>query len=101
MSENKEEVREENKQKELTPEQYEAYAAGVVARAKQIMKENTTLKEQIDGLVMQLNARDIDWAFKELEFKELFSKEFVDKVIKKLEEILAPSEPEKTPEKGE
>lgn len=101
MEENKEEIKEENKQKEFTPEQYEAYAAQVVARAKQVMKENNALKAQIDTLVMQLNSKDIDWAFKVVELRDVFSKPFVDKVVAKLEEVLMPTEVEETPEKGE
>lgn len=90
MSDNKKEEKKENKK--LSYDELAAYSAQVVERAKKIMEENNTLKQYNQELRIQLNAREIDWAFKVLEYKDLFAKEFVGKVVAKLTEIMTPQE---------
>lgn len=89
MSDKKEEKRENKK---LSGGELEAYAAQVVERAKKIFEENNALRQYNQELKMQLNSREIDWAFRILEFRELFDKEFVEKVVARLTEIMTPQE---------
>ena len=76
----KEEVVEEKK---IDYNQLKAYADNISQQATKIFKENQMLKAT-------LNSRDIEFAFKALEFKDLFSKEFIKKTVDKLEELLTP-----------
>jgi hypothetical protein len=84
---------EEKKQnKKLSYEELEAYANQTVTQAQQVYKENQQLVEEVRNLRAQMNYADINLAFKALELKENFSKEFINKVVTKLEEILTPRE---------
>lgn len=85
MSDKKEE-------KKLSYDELTAYSAQVVERAKKILEENNALKQYNQELRMQLNSKEIDWAFKILEYRELFDKDFVEKVVAKLTEIMTPQE---------
>ena len=73
---------------ELSYEQLKAYVLQMEAQAKKVYQENMTLKQII-------NSKDIDYAFKCLEHKELFSKPFINNLVERLEEILDPDNTEK------
>ena len=83
--------------KKLSYEELEAYAQQTTARAKQIYEENQKLKQAMQDLRMQMNYTDINLAFKVLDHKEDFNKDFVKKVVERLELVLTPSE-EQEPE---
>ncbi len=83
--------------KKLSYEELEAYAQQTTARAKQIYEENQKLKQAMQDLRMQMNYTDINLAFKLLDHKENFNKDFVKKVVERLELVLTPSE-EQEPE---
>ena len=91
-----EEVKEEKKMSYKDLE--DLYNRTVVA-AKKIEAENDTLRRMNDNLAMRLNYSEVGFAFKALEFRELFSPEFIKKVVAKLEEILEPQEEKKEEEK--
>ena len=83
--------------KKLSYEELEAYAQQTTARAKQIYEENQKLKQAMQDLRMQMNYTDINLAFKVLDHKEDFNKDFVKKIVERLELVLTPSE-EQEPE---
>ena len=94
---------EENKVKEMknakpTYEQLEVQYKSVFTQAERILDENEKLKKLNDELIRRLNSNDINFAFKVLEFRELFNQEFVKKVVNKLEEILTPDSQEENKE---
>lgn len=82
---------EKNKQSQkLTYEQLEAYANQTTIQANRIIKENKELMEEVKHLRTQTNFAEINMAFKVLEFKDCFDPSFVDKVVKRLQEVLTP-----------
>ena len=87
-----EDIKEEKK---MSYEQLEDLYNKTVIAAKKIEAENDTLRRMNDNLAMRLNYSEVGFAFKALEFRELFSPEFIKKVVAKLEEILEPQEEEK------
>lgn len=78
----------------LTYEQLEAYANQTVANAQRIYKENKLLLKEIENLKNQRNYTEISLAFKALDHKECFSAEFIEKISKRLEEVLTPMDKE-------
>lgn len=91
---------EAKKNEKLTYEQLEAYANQTTVQAKRIYQENKALVQENMALKNQANYTEISLAFKVLDHKDVFSKEFVKKVVDRLEEVLSPvdqplkSEPE-------
>lgn len=83
-----------NEKEKLTYEQLEAYAEQTVANAKRIYKENEILVKEVENLKNQRNYTEISLAFKALDHKDCFSKEFIDKITKRLEEVLTPMDDE-------
>lgn len=95
---------EKNKQhQKLSYEQLEAYANQTTIQANRIIKENKELVEEIKHLRNQTNFAEINMAFKVLEFRDCFDPSFVDKVVKRLQEVLTPEteESQEEPEKKE
>lgn len=82
---------EKNPQEKLTYEQLKAYAAQTTVRAKQIFEENQMLKQALQEARIDNNFKEIDLVLKCLDHKELFSKEFIDSIVKRLEELLTPA----------
>lgn len=70
----------------LSYEQLKAYADQLREQAKRIFQENQVLKQAV-------NSRDIEYAFRCLDHAELFSKEFIQAVVKRLEELMNPERP--------
>lgn len=68
---------------ELSYEQLKAYVVQMETQAKKIYQENMALRQA-------MNSRDIEYAFRCLDHAELFSKEFINIVVKRLEELLNP-----------
>lgn len=78
-------------EKKLTYEELEAYTQQALNQAKHIQEENFKLKQLLSELKNHINYNDINCAFRVLDHKELFSKDFIDKVILRLETILTPN----------
>ena len=79
-------------EKKLSYEELEAYAQQTINQAKSLYEENLKLKRALEETRVQMNYADINYAFKVLEFKQLFPEDFVVKVVNKLVLILTPSE---------
>lgn len=88
---------EENKQTEnqkplkLSYEQLKAYADQIREQAKRAIQENQVLKQA-------LSSRDIEYAFRCLDHADLFSKEFIKAVVKRIEELMNPEKHENAEE---
>lgn len=83
--------------KEMTKPSYEDLEVQykkTLETARLIQDKNEELREINKELINRLNFNEIGFVFKALELRELFSKEFVDKCVKRLEEILMPKEEE-------
>ena len=78
--------------KKLSYEELEAYAQQTINQAKSLYEENLKLKRTLEEARVQINYADINYAFKVLEFRQLFPEDFVTKVVNKLVVILTPSE---------
>ena len=66
----------------LSYEQLRAYADQLREQAKRVFQEKQAV-----------NSRDIEYAFRCLDHAELFSKEFIQAVVKRLEELMNPEIP--------
>lgn len=88
---------EENKQTEnqkplkLSYEQLKAYADQIREQAKRAIQENQVLKQA-------LSSRDIEYAFRCLDHADLFSKEFIKAVVRRIEELMNPEKHENAEE---
>lgn len=74
-------------QPKISYEQLSAYASQLHSQAEKVFQENQVLKQA-------LTSRDIEYAFKCLEYKELFPNDFIKSVVKRLIEILTPESSE-------
>lgn len=83
-----------NEEKKLSYEELEAYAQQLTAKAKSIFEENQKLKQAIEEMTRHFNVEELNLVFKVLDHKDCFSKRFVNKVVKKLEEVLEPENKE-------
>lgn len=81
--------------KKLTYEELQSYSSKLFEQAQQLFNENKQLKETIKNISDQHNIAEINLALRALDHKDLFSTEFVSKLVTKLEEMLTPAE---TPE---
>lgn len=77
----------------LTYEQLVAYAQQVSAQAQKILEENQMLKKTLSEAMLTNTFKEIELALKCLDHADMFSATFIEKVIKKLEEVLTPPEP--------
>lgn len=90
---NKENVHESPK---LSYEQLTAYVDQLREQARRVFQENQALKQLV-------NSKDIEYAFRCLDHADLFSKKFIQAVVKRLEEIINPEssiDKEKTDKEG-
>ena len=87
---------EEKKTQKLSYEQLEAYAAQTTEQAKKIYQENQMLKRAL----YEQSLREIEIALKCLDHKEMFSKEFIDASVKRIEELMNPKK-EESKEEGD
>lgn len=76
----------------LSYEQLEAYAAQTTEQAKRILQENQVLKKAL----YEQSLKEIELALKCLDHSDKFSKEFIDKVVSKIEELMTPKESTET-----
>jgi hypothetical protein len=87
--------------KKLTYEELEAYTNQTVSQAQRVYKENQELVQKIKNLRNQMNYAEINLAFKALEFRDLFSDDFIRKVVERLELVLTPVEKSQEEEEKE
>lgn len=81
---------EEKKTQKLSYEQLEAYAAQTTEQAKKIYQENQMLKRAL----YEQSLREIEIALKCLDHKEMFSKEFIEASVQRIEELMNPKKGE-------
>lgn len=77
----------------LSYEQLEAYTQQTIAQAERIFEENKQLKQM-------LQLRDMDYVFKCLAHHQLFSKEFIASLIKRIESSFVDFNTEETDKEG-
>ena len=87
---------EEKKTQKLSYEQLEAYAAQTTEQAKKIYQENQMLKRAL----YEQSLKEIEIALKCLDHKEMFSKEFIDASVQRIEELMNPKK-EESEEEGD
>lgn len=90
----KDQVGQEEKKEgqKLTYEQLVAYAQQTSQQAQKVWEENQMLKKALMDANLSNNFKEIELALKCLDHAEMFSPEFIEAVIKRLEEILTPQE---------
>lgn len=84
---------ENQKPLKLSYEQLKAYADQIREQAKRAIQENQVLKQA-------LNSRDIEYAFRCLDHADLFSKEFIKAVVRRIEELMNPEKHENAEEEN-
>lgn len=86
----------EGKNQKLSYEQLEAYANQTAIQANRIIQENKELRKELERISTQTNFAEINLAFKVLEYEKFFNPEFIEKVVKRLEIVLTPTEEDTT-----
>lgn len=90
-----EEKKQNQKQSQkLSYEQLEAYAQQTTEQAKRIFHENQMLKQALDRANYDTTIKEIECALKCLDHAEMFSPEFINAIVKRLEEVLTPTKEE-------
>lgn len=90
-----EEKKEQEKQgKKLSYEQLEAYANQTVVRAQKMAEDYDKLAEAYKQVITDRSIAEMNLAFKCIEHRVCFSKEFIDSIVKRIEESLSPVEAE-------
>lgn len=90
---------EENKDnKKLTYEQLENAAKQISVQAEAMYKENMQLKQSLQQATMANVYTELNFRFKVLEYKDFFSKEFVDTCVKIIETTMTPAPEEEEKE---
>lgn len=90
------EKQKEEKKEKLSYEKLEAYAAQMQDQANRLYRQNIEFKKQLESNVRALGLKELECALKCVELKDSFSGEFINKVIKRIEEILDPEAKEET-----
>lgn len=99
MEENKQieqepQVKEEKKVVEkLTYEQLEGVARQMSAQLDFLAKENQQLKLSVQQLQLNNMYTELGFKFKVLKYANFFKPDFVEGIIKNIEEIMTPEEP--------
>ena len=88
---------EEKKTQKLSYEQLEAYSAQTTEQAKKIYQENQMLKRAL----YEQSLKEIEIALKCLDHKEMFSKEFIEASVKRIEELMNPRTEKPEEEEGD
>ena len=78
----------------LTYEQLEAYAQQTVEQAKKVFQENQMLKQALNRANLENSFREIECALKCLDHADMFSTEFIQTIVQRLEEVLSPAKEE-------
>lgn len=90
------EKQKEEKKEKLSYEKLEAYAAQMQDQANRLYRQNIEFKKQLESNVRVLGLKELECALKCVELKDSFSGKFINKVIKRIEEILDPEAKEET-----
>nr|DAS94466.1 MAG TPA: hypothetical protein [Crassvirales sp.] len=77
-----------NESKKLTYEQLNQAAQQISQQAEALFKENQQLKQTLNKISIQNSYTELGFRFKVIEFSNMFPKEFVDKIIKEIEETM-------------
>lgn len=80
--------------KKLSYEQLEGVARQISAQLDYVTKENQQLKAIIQQERLDNMFTELKFKFKVLEFANFFKPAFVENIVKNIEEIMTPSEPE-------
>lgn len=76
----------------LTYEQLVAYVQQTSSQAKKVWEENQMLKKALNEAMLSNTFKEIELVIKCLDHAEMFSTSFIEKIIKRLEEVLTPQE---------
>lgn len=85
---------EKNEGQKLTYEQLVAYVNQISEQAKKIWEENQTLKKALTEATLSNNFREIELVLKCLDHADMFSPEFIDSIVRRLEEVFTPKKEE-------
>lgn len=85
--------------KKLSYEQLEGVARQISAQLDYVTKENQQLKTIIQQERLDNMFTGLKFKFKVLEFANFFKPAFVEGIVKNIEEIMTPSEPEESDNK--
>lgn len=77
-----------NESRKLTYEQLNQAAQQISQQAEALFKENQQLKQTLNKINIQNSYTELGFRFKVIEFSNMFPKEFVDKIIKEIEETM-------------
>lgn len=75
-----------SKEPKLSYEQLKAYAAQTVKQAEQVFKENQILRKAL----YEQSLKEVELAIKCLDHADMFSAEFINSIVKRIEEIMNP-----------
>lgn len=96
--EEKKEVKMEAKKRKLSYEELENAAKQISQQAEALFKENQQLKKVVQNLSEQAGYTELNFKFKVLKYKDNFNPDFVDRIIKEIEETMSPKLEEETKE---
>lgn len=85
--------------KKLSYEQLEGVARQISAQLDYVTKENQQLRTVLQQERLENMFTELKFKFKVLEFANFFKPVFVEGIVKNIEEIMTPSEPEETDNK--
>lgn len=96
---------EENKNKEqekkLSYEELENAAKQISVQADALYKENIQLKQAIQQANLSNMYTELNFKFKVLEHSTMFNNEFIDSIVKEIEDIMTPKKEEEEEPKTE
>lgn len=96
---------EENKNKEqekkLSYEELENAAKQISVQADALYKENIQLKQAIQQANLSNMYTELNFKFKVLEHSMMFNNEFIDSIVKEIEDIMTPKKEEEEEPKTE
>lgn len=80
----------EEKKEKLSYEQLESYTAQLTERAKAVFMENRKLKE----MLYEQSLKEVEIALKCLDHADMFSEEFINDVVERIEIVMSPKQKE-------
>lgn len=88
----------EKEVKKLSYEQLEGAANQLSAQIDALVKDNQQLKMLVQKLQLDNLFAELNFRFKVLEHVEVFSREFVDRIVSEIQDIMTPKLTEKEEE---
>lgn len=89
------------KEEKIPYEQLKVFASQAQVRLNQCYEKIEQLETEKRNLIIALNAKDVELAFKALEFKELFPSEFISSIVDRIVYMLTPDTSENKEENKE